>query len=105
MKCVDFGGQGPDTFQKKCCTEALGKLSSRLYDTFPDDSDHFFDGIRIAVKESNGELCDKVITYWFELDKYKNTQKEVCFMDGNGRIAKWPKGMFDQFEINAFKLM
>ena len=68
-------------------------------------SDHFFDGIRIAVKESNGELCDKVITYWFELDKYKNTQKEVCFMDGNGRIAKWPKGMFDQFEINAFKLM
>lgn len=68
-------------------------------------SDHFFDGIRIAVKESENRLCDQVVTYWFELDKLKNTQKEICMMDCNGRIATWPKGMFDQFEINAFKLM
>ncbi len=68
-------------------------------------SDHFFDGIRIAVKESDNRLCDQVVTYWFELDKLKNTQKEICMMDCSGRIATWPKGMFDQFEINAFKLM
>lgn len=68
-------------------------------------SDHFYDGIRIAVKESDTRLCDQVVTYWFELDKQKNSQKEICMMDCNGRIATWPKGMFDQFEINAFKLM
>lgn len=68
-------------------------------------SDHFFDGIRIAVKESKNDLCDKVITYWFEQDEQKNTQEEACFIDNNGRVAKWPKGMFDQFEIDAYKLM
>lgn len=68
-------------------------------------SDHFFDGIRIAVKESENDLCDKVITYWFEQDEHRNTQEEVCYIDNNGRVAKWPKGMFDQFEIDAYKLM
>ena len=69
-------------------------------------SDHFFDGIRIAVKEAEGNsLASKVLAYWFELDTNKNTQFEQCSMDSDGRMIKWPKGMFDQFEVDALKLM
>lgn len=69
-------------------------------------SDHFFDGIRIAVKEDELDtLSSKVLTYWFELDEEKNTQFERCEMDSMGRIMHWPTGMFDQFEIDALKLM
>ena len=69
-------------------------------------SDHFFDGIRIAVKEAEGNsLATNVLAYWFELNGFKNTQYEQCTMDSDGRMIKWPKGMFDQFELDALKLM
>lgn len=69
-------------------------------------SDHFFDGIRIAVKAAEGtSLAARTLAYWFELDKNKNTQYEQCSMDSDGRMIKWPEGMFDQFEVNALKLL
>lgn len=67
-------------------------------------SDHFFDGLRIAIKEKE-VLADNVIAYWFEQDLDKNTKEEKCFIDSNGRMLHWPKGMFDQFEIDSLKLM
>lgn len=67
-------------------------------------SDHLFDGIRVCAKKNKG-FAEKVSTYWFELDEQKNTKVERAVLDDNGRIDYWPKGMFDQFEINASELL
>ena len=69
-------------------------------------SDHLFDGIRVFAKqEKNKGFAAKVNTYWFELDKNNNTVVESAVIDDNGRVNNWPKGMFDQFEINASELL
>lgn len=67
-------------------------------------SDHLFDGIRVFSKINKG-FAKNVSTYWFELDEQKNTKVERAILDDNGRIDNWPKGMFDQFEINASELL
>ena len=51
------------------------------------------------------EFHKLIRTYWFELDKNANTNVESVIMDENGRIEEWPVGLFDQFEINASKLL
>jgi predicted ATPase len=68
-------------------------------------SDHLFDGIRVYAKESKTNFHEKIKGYWFELNKDLNTLAESIDIDENGRIAHWPAGMFDQFEINASKLL
>lgn len=67
-------------------------------------SDHLFDGIRIHAKKSETNFHEKVRTYWFELDKNRNTDVQEVSLDKNGRISDAPQGLFDQFEINASKL-
>ena len=67
-------------------------------------SDHLFDGIRHYVKKKP-EFKDSVIAYWFELDNDGNTDVTQVKMDEQGRVAQWPAGMFDQFVINARKLL
>ena len=69
-------------------------------------SDHLFDGIRLfAKKDEENTFAPKVNSYWFELDKKNNTTIEQAVLENNGRLDNWPKGMFDQFEINASKLL
>ncbi|MDZ7877619.1 MAG: DUF3696 domain-containing protein [Saprospiraceae bacterium] len=68
-------------------------------------SDHLFDGIRIHAKENSQQFHKKVKIYWFELDKNANTDVQEAQLDENGRIDHWPQGLFDQFEINASKLL
>lgn len=67
-------------------------------------SDHLFDGIRLFTK-NNVNFHSKVISYWFELDDNRNTQVEEVEFDQKGRVKNWPEGMFDQFSINASKLL
>lgn len=67
-------------------------------------SDHLLDGIRIAAKETLID-SDKVQIYWFELNAHKNTEVYSPVLDKNGRLNEWPIGFFDQFEINASKLL
>ena len=68
-------------------------------------SDHVFDGIRIYAKESTTEFHQKVKAYWFELDANLNSVVEEIVIDDHGRISQSPPGLFDQFEINARKLL
>lgn len=67
-------------------------------------SDHLFDGMRIAAKETKG-FANNVQIHWFELDENQNTEVYSPILDDNGRLDEWPKGLFDQFEINASKLI
>lgn len=67
-------------------------------------SDHIFDGIRIAAKNNAG-FAKNVQIHWFELNEKQNTEVISPELDDNGRLDNWPKGLFDEFEHNASKLL
>lgn len=67
-------------------------------------SDHIFDGIRIAAKQSKG-FAKNVQVHWFELNEKQNTEVASPELNDDGRLDKWPKGLFDEFELNASKLL
>ena len=68
-------------------------------------SDHLFDGVRIFCKESEIPFADNVIAYWCQLDEDKCTKVDTCHIKKNGKVDNWPQGMFDQFLIDAEKLI
>lgn len=68
-------------------------------------SDHLLDAIRVYAKNSTTDFHDLVNIYWFELDEDGNTEAELVNIDENGRLENCPKGLLDQFEINASKLL
>ena len=67
-------------------------------------SDHLFDGIRIAAKETKG-FGSQVQIHWFELNEKQNTIVESPNLNDDGKLDVWPPGLFDQFELNASKLL
>ncbi len=67
-------------------------------------SDHVFDGIRIAAKNNKG-FSKNVQIHWFELNDKQNTEVASPELDDDGRLDHWPKGLFDDFEINASQLL
>ncbi len=66
-------------------------------------SDHVLNGIRRAVKMKTLS-CDKVALHFFRPrsenlnDKTPQVQTPEIFADGN--IDFWPKGFFDQFDVD-----
>ena len=66
-------------------------------------SDHIFTGVRLFIKEN--DFADKTLIHWFELNENRNTDVTTIFIDEDGRVNDWPKGFFDQFELNHSKLI
>lgn len=68
-------------------------------------SDHFLNGVRVAVKEKLID-CKNTALFFFERDE-KNISSNVINpkIDENGRIDKWPKGFFDEFDNQLEKLL
>ena len=87
----------------------MGKFIARCVDSgvnvvVETHSDHLFDGIRLYTKQHEG-FETKFISYWFELNKDKNTEIESITLDSNGKMTGvTPKGFFDQFELDAINL-
>ena len=66
-------------------------------------SDHFIDGVRIAVHE--GVIPPEEVTiHYFERDGDKSVISSPV-LDRDGRLSSWPKGFFDQHEENLAKLL
>ena len=66
-------------------------------------SDHFMDGVRIAVRDGLIRPEDTAFHY-FE----RNGGASVVSspeIDGNGRLSSWPAGFFDQHEENLIRLL
>ena len=66
-------------------------------------SDHFMDGVRIAVRD--GILSPHDVTFhYFERDGTRSvvTSPEI---DIEGRLSRWPDGFFDQHEMNLVRLL
>lgn len=68
-------------------------------------SDHFFNGIRIAIKE--GILTSeqsKIYYFRKELNKLETIIDEIS-INKNGSVNKYPKGFFDQFDNDLDTLL
>ncbi len=66
-------------------------------------SDHFMDGVRIAVRD--GLISpNEVAFHYFERERSKSvvTSPEV---DKDGRLSHWPTGFFDQHAANMMRLL
>ena len=66
-------------------------------------SDHFMDGVRIAVRNGLIDLDDAAFHY-FERDGNKSKVTSLK-ADSDGRLSHWPAGFFDQHEENLAKLI
>ncbi len=66
-------------------------------------SDHFIDGVRIAVRQGMISPNDILIHYFERKDI--ETVVSSPTIDGNGRLSHWPAGFFDQHEENLVKLL
>lgn len=66
-------------------------------------SDHFMDGVRIAVRDGLIEPKDAAFHY-FERDGNKSIVTSLK-ADSDGRLSHWPAGFFDQHEENLTKLI
>ena len=66
-------------------------------------SDHFIDGIRIAVREGLLKPDDVAIHYFERQGDESFVRSPV--IDSNGRLSEWPAGFFDQHEMNAVRLL
>ncbi|HGE5928420.1 TPA: DUF3696 domain-containing protein [Escherichia coli] len=67
-------------------------------------SDHFIDGVRLAVKNVGATLAQKSIIYYFTREKDKDTKIEKIRIKEDGKLTSWPEGFFDQSTINLSKL-
>lgn len=65
-------------------------------------SDHFLDGIRIAVRNGLIRPDDVVIHYFTRQESY--SEVESITVDSDGRLSNCPEGFFDEFDKNLIRL-
>ena len=66
-------------------------------------SDHFIDGVRIAVRDGLIRPEDVAIHYFERTDG--KTVVTSPRLDPDGRLSSWPEGFFDQHEENLARLL
>jgi len=66
-------------------------------------SDHFVDGVRIAVRDALIRP-DQVALHYFERPRGKTVVTSPR-IDAEGRLSSWPEGFFDQHEKNLARLL
>lgn len=66
-------------------------------------SDHFMDGVRIAVRDGLIEP-EETAFHYFERDGGKTVVSSPQ-LDADGRLSEWPAGFFDQHEENLMRLV
>lgn len=66
-------------------------------------SDHFLNAIRVAVKKKIIENTDTKI-YFFIKENQKSRAEDIS-LDPDGKVDKWPKGFFDEWDIQLEKLL
>lgn len=66
-------------------------------------SDHFMDGVRIAVRD--GLITPKDVTFNY-FQREGNTATVTCpEINEDGRLSEWPEGFFDQADKNLDRLL
>ena len=66
-------------------------------------SDHFVDGVRIAVRD---RIIAPASTSFHYFDRYVNKAVATSLqVDADGRLSDWPPGFFDQYDENLARLI
>ena len=66
-------------------------------------SDHFMDGVRIAVRD--GLIApESIAVHYFERSEGRTVVSSPV-LDADGRLSRWPAGFFDQHEENLARLL
>ena len=66
-------------------------------------SDHFMNGVRIAVRE--GLIVPEETAFHYLERKNNRVRVSTPTIDTNGRLSQWPRGFFDQCEENLARLL
>lgn len=66
-------------------------------------SDHFMNGVRIAVRE--GLIAPEETAFHYFERKNNRVRVSTPTIDTNGRLSQWPRGFFDQCEENLARLL
>ncbi len=66
-------------------------------------SDHFVDGVRIAVRDGLIKPSDAAIHYFERRDGHVEVSSPA--IDADGRLSHWPAGFFDQHDENLARLL
>ena len=69
-------------------------------------SDHIVNGIRRAIAEHEVLTADKALAHFFgpETDDLKHQVSELLSFTEIGSISHWPRGFFDQYQIDISSL-
>ena len=68
-------------------------------------SDHFLNAVRVAIKKKIVS-SEEVQVYYFNKDYEKNKiEIENIVINSDGKIDRWPKGFFDEWDIQLEKLL
>lgn len=68
-------------------------------------SDHIINGIRIAIKHGIIKNQSVIFNSFSKGDKLGENTVEEILIDENGKLNKWPKGFFDQYENDMLELL
>jgi predicted ATPase len=70
-------------------------------------SDHFLNGIRLAVKNCDIKKDNVKIYYLSKSTDLSENSVEIeeIEIDSDGRVNKWPKGFFDEWDVSLDKLL
>ncbi len=68
-------------------------------------SDHFLNGVRVAIKEKILNSNNTLVYYFLRNEEEEKTEVQKIEIDENGKIDEWPKGFFDEWDIQLEKLL
>jgi predicted ATPase len=68
-------------------------------------SDHIINGIRIAIKKGLIKNEEVIFNSFSKGKKLGENIVEKIFIDKEGKLDKWPKGFFDQYENDMMELL
>ncbi|WP_286033462.1 AAA family ATPase [Fusobacterium necrogenes] len=68
-------------------------------------SDHFLNGVRVAIKERSLNNNNALVYYFSRNEEEEKTEVQKIEIDENGKIDEWPKGFFDEWDIQLEKLL
>lgn len=68
-------------------------------------SDHFLNGVRVAIKERILNNNNALVYYFSRNEEEEKTEVQKIEIDENGKIDEWPRGFFDEWDIQLEKLL
>jgi predicted ATPase len=68
-------------------------------------SDHFLNGVRVAIKERILNNDNTLVYYFSRNEMEEKTEVQKIEIDENGKIDEWPRGFFDEWDIQLEKLL